>query len=414
MTITVVCDILGEENNGTAVASMNLIRYLQKQNYDVRVLCADPTKSGTDNYFVVPNRSFGKALDAIVRRAGVTLAKTDKDIVARAIDGADHVHIMFPLGLGMAAAKLARERGISITAGFHMQAENLTSFIKLSRCRFVNTFVYKYIYKHVYRYADGIHYPTVLIRSIFEKRIKHDTPGYVISNGVQSLFKKRDVVRPPEYDGKIVIVSTGRYTTEKSQDTLIKAVARSKHKDSIQLILAGQGGREKKFRRLSKKFAVPPVFRLYDREELVDLLNYCDLYVHPAVAELEGIACLESIACGSMTIVSDSKYSATRNFVIDESCIFKHRDSKDLARVIDYWIDNSQKRAEYRQKYAQSEVALDQEDCMREMEKMILSVHDNKIKASASEESAATAQNGASDKRNDDGDDDIVDAKESV
>ncbi len=409
MTITVVCDILGEENNGTAVAAMNLIRFLKKKNYDVRVLCADQSKLGMDNYFVVPNRSFGKALNAIVRRVGVSLAKTDKSIVAASLDGADHVHIMMPLGLGMAAAKAAHEKNISVTAGFHMQAENLTSYIKMSRLKPVNTFVYKFIYKHVYRYVDGIHYPTELIRRLFETRIKHETPGHIISNGVQSLFRRREVARPVELDGKIVIVSTGRYSTEKSQDTLIKAVARSKHRDEIRLILAGQGVKEKKYRKLAKKLPVPPVFKLYSREELADVLNYCDLYVHPAVAELEGIACLESIACGCMTIVSDSKNSATREFAIDDSCIFKSRDSKDLARVIDFWIDHPDERAEYKNRYAESPVVHDQEDCMREMEQMILSVHENKLAACACAETAAQADTPQNSQ-----DDDVIDAKETV
>ena len=38
MTITVVCDVLGEENNGTTIAAMNLIRSL-KAKAEVRVIC---------------------------------------------------------------------------------------------------------------------------------------------------------------------------------------------------------------------------------------------------------------------------------------------------------------------------------------------------------------------------------------
>ena len=37
MTITIVCDILGEEINGTTIACMNLIRYLRAQGHTVRV-----------------------------------------------------------------------------------------------------------------------------------------------------------------------------------------------------------------------------------------------------------------------------------------------------------------------------------------------------------------------------------------
>ena len=137
---------------------------------------------------------------------------------------------------------------------------------------------------------------------------------------------------------KIVILSVGRYSDEKSQDTLIKAVLRSEYRDKIQLILAGQGLNDRKYIRLAKHLPIKPIFGTHSRSEIVDMLNYCDLYVHPAVAELEGIACLEAIACGKMTIVSNSKKSATKDFAVDEKCIFKRRNAKDLAHILDYWI----------------------------------------------------------------------------
>lgn len=89
---------------------------------------------------------------------------------------------------------------------------------------------------------------------------------------------------------------------------------------------------------------------------------------------MEGIACLEAIACGKMTIVSDSKNSATKDFAIDEKCVFKHKNPKDLACVIDYWISNPEKRIEYENRYLNSSIVYRQEDCMRKMEKMIMEV----------------------------------------
>ena len=50
---------MGEENNGTTIAAMNLIRYLKKAGHEVRVLCPDKTKKDLEGYFVVPTRSFG-------------------------------------------------------------------------------------------------------------------------------------------------------------------------------------------------------------------------------------------------------------------------------------------------------------------------------------------------------------------
>lgn len=378
MIITIVCDVLGKENNGTTIAAMNLIRFLKKQGHTVKVLCADQNRKGQDGFYVVPNISFGKMLDKYVANIGVTLAKADKDIVTSALKGSDLIHTMLPFSLGMASVKIAKELNIPITAGFHMQAENLTSYIKLNKLKPANKFVYKYIWKHVYQYVDGIHYPTKFIQNIFEKNIKKTTPGYVISNGVHDYVKKRDIAKPEEFKDKFVILTTGRYAREKSQDTLIKAIRYSKHKNEIQLILGGMGVKEKKYKKLAKKLPIPPIFKFYSRTEIIDVLNYSDMYVHPAEIELEGIACLEAIVCGKLTIVSDSKLSATKEFAIDDTCIFKHRNPKDLARVIDYWIDRPELRKQYEQKYLESSRVFNQDECMKQMENMMKTVIQNK------------------------------------
>lgn len=380
MIVTIVCDVLGEENNGTTVAAMNLIRFLKAQGHTVRILCGDQDKKGQENVYVVPNMNFGKMLNKFVDKVGVTLAKPDKDIIREALSGADICHIMVPLSLGISACKIAREMGLPITAGFHMQAENFTSYFKLNKIKYANNLVYKYIYKNQFKYVDGIHYPTQFIRDIFESNIKKETPGYVISNGVHDYVERRETPKPDKWKDKIIILSTGRYSREKSQDTLIRAINLSKYKDQIQLILAGKGQKEKQYRDLSRKFKIHTHFGLFGRNDIIDVLNYSDLYVHPAEIELEGIACLEAIACGKLTIVSDSKLSATREFAVDERCIFKCRDYKDLARVIDYWIDNKEEKKIVEDKYLNSSIAFNQNECMKKMEQMMLEVIEKKHK----------------------------------
>ena len=374
MRILVVCDVLGKENNGTTIAAMNLIRFLAARGHDVRILCADQDKKEMEGVYVVPNLKFGMPLDAYVEKVGVTLAKTDLAVIRAAMEGVDHVHVMLPFVLGMKVTKLAREKGLPVTAGFHMQAQNFTTHLKLHRVGFANKAVYRFIYRHVYRHVDAIHYPTTFIRDVFESSVKHATNGYVISNGVHEYVKPRVVEKPVPYKDKIVILTTGRYSREKSQDTLIKAVALSKYRDDIQLILGGHGPKEAHYKRLARKLTNPPVFQFYSRTEIIDVLNYADFYVHPAEVELEGISCLESIACGKLTIVSDSKHAATKGFALDERCVFRTRSAKDLARVIDYWIEHPEQRREYERKYQESACAFDQENCMLQMEAMIKEV----------------------------------------
>ena len=383
MIVTIVCDVLGEENNGTTIAAMNLIRYLKKQGHIVRILCADQNKKGQENCWVVPNMNFGKTLNKYVEKVGVTLAKPVEDIIRDCIKGSDVVHILIPLYLSMNAIKIAKEYDIPMTASFHMQAENLTSYFKLNNVKFINAAVYKIIYKYVYQYVDKIHFPTKFIEEIFEKNIKKTTPGCVISNGVNDYVKKENIEKPLEYQNKIVILTTGRYAREKSQDTLIKAIYHSKYKDKIQLILGGQGIKEKEYRKLAKNLPIQPLFKFYSRTEIIDVLNYSDIYVHPAEIELEGISCIEAIACGKLTIVSNSKLSATKEFAVDERCIFKCRKPKDLARVIDYWIDHPEEKKIIEDKYLHSALAFNQEKCMEKMEQMLfdaIKVHKNQEK----------------------------------
>ena len=76
MKITVICDVLGEENNGATHAAMNFINSLQSKGHDVTIVCPDQDKKGQENYFVCPARSFGP-LNGYVRKVGVTIAKAD-------------------------------------------------------------------------------------------------------------------------------------------------------------------------------------------------------------------------------------------------------------------------------------------------------------------------------------------------
>ena len=382
MKITVICDVLGEENNGATHAGMNFINSLQNKGHDVTIVCPDQYREGQENYYVCPARSFGP-LNSYVKKVGVTIAKADDAIIEEAIKNADIIHCHLPFTMSNHAIKLAKKYNIPLTASFHMQAENFTCHIKLQKVKPINTAVYKFIYKHTYRYVNAVHYPTEFIRSTFESRVKQKTNAYVISNGVNASCQKKDVEKPKHLQDKFVILSTGRYCTEKAQDVLIKAIAKSKHKENIHVILAGQGPKLPKYQKLAKKLGVPVQFSLFSRSEIADVINYCDLYVHPARIELEGIACLEAITCGKPTIVSDSKKAATKFFAIDNRCIFKNNNHNDLARVIDFMYENPHLCKEFGEKYYASADKYNQAKCMDEMEKMLFETIENHKKSQA-------------------------------
>lgn len=376
MKIAVVCDVLGEENNGATHAGMNLIRSLQAKGHEVRIVCPDQDKKGQAGYYVCPQRSFGP-FNNYVKKVGVTIAKADEKIIEEAIKDVDIIHLHLPFPMSNCAIKIAKKYDIPLTASFHMQAENLTSYLKMQKIKPINNFVYKFIYKHTYKHVDAVHYPTDFIKNTFEEKIKKETNGYVISNGVNPACTRKETPKPENLKDKFVILSTGRYCNEKAQDVLIKAIGKSKYKDKIQLILAGQGLKRKKFEKLAKKAGIEPIMKLFPREEIADVINYADLYVHPARIELEGIACLEAICLGKPTIVSDSKKSATKFFAVDDRCIFENNNPKDLAKKIDFMIEHEKLRKEIGEMYFKSAKKYDQLECMDEMEKMFFETIEN-------------------------------------
>ncbi len=305
MTITIVCDILGEENNGTTIACMNLIRFLRAQGHTVRVVCADQDKAGNECFYVVPELNL-YLLNPIVERNGVTLPRPDRSLLEDAIRDCDVVHTTFVLQLSHTAVKIAKAYNKPITSSFHCQAENVTAHFLCKDLDAINRGVYRACYQMVYQYSDIIHYPTQFIRDTFEA-VVGPTNGRVISNGVNSMFTPGPAKRPAGLEGKFLIVSTGRLSSEKNQEILIKAIGRSAHREQIHLILAGEGPREEHYRHLADKYGVDMEIAFFSRQDLLNLLRCADLYCHPAEVEIESIACLEAIACGLVPVIANSR-----------------------------------------------------------------------------------------------------------
>ena len=370
MIACIVCDILGEKNNGTTLAATNLIDYLKSKGHEVRVVCCDKDKNNLENYYVTPTLDLGKFCNKILEKNGVTPAKADESVLRRAIEGSDVVHLLIPFFLARRAAKIAKELNKPITASFHCQAENVTAHVFMMNFPLANTLVYKNFYKHVYQYCDIIHYPTTFIRDVFEKET-HKTNAVVISNGVNEQFYKD--VPSNRISDKFTIVCTGRYSKEKAQHLLIKATAKSKHRDDIKLVFAGAGPYENSLKKLSAKHGTDAEFRLFPRDELLSLLHGADLYVHTAIIEIEAIACLEAIVSGLIPVINNSPRSATKAFALDGNNLFKLNDANDLAAKIDFWYEHPELIKEYKTRYKSIIANFDQKECMHKMEEMLLS-----------------------------------------
>ena len=373
MKICVVSDVLDEENNGTTIAAMNLIRSLKEKGHEVKIVCPVTKYHNGDDFYFVPKLKLPKVLQNIVDKNNVVIGRPKKKIFYEAMKDCDVVHVMIPLFIGPKAARFAKKKlHKPVTIGFHAQAENVSSHILgLMNSKMVNKVIYKHYYNTAYKYADCIHYPTNFIRNVFED-IVGDTNGYVISNGVQKIFKPTESEKPEELKNKKVILFTGRLSLEKSHSILIKAISKSKYEKDIQLILAGQGPRKDEILKLSSKLLTnQPIINFYSREELVKIINYADLYCHPAEVEIEAISCLEAICCGLVPVIANSPKCATKEFALDERSLFTVNDPDSLRDRIDYWFDHPDELKEMKEKYANSASRFDFDECMDKMELMI-------------------------------------------
>ena len=375
MKIAVVADVLGAENNGTTIAAMNLIRSLKAKGHEVRVICPDTDKIKEPGYYIVPTLVFKrlKFINRYIEKNQVTIARADQKIMEEALSDVDIIHSMVGFSLGMFALKYSREHHIPFTSGFHAQAENITSHFRLANSEIANFQVYSFLWHHYFKHVDAIHYPTQFICDLFESYFGH-TNGFVISNGVHALFTPRPVASRPE-NHKFTILMIGRYSYEKNQLLLYKAMRYSQHQKDIQIIFAGQGPVEKKMLKAGKKLINKPLLGFYKHDQLRDIIDQADLYVHTANIEIESISCLEAISSGLVPLISNSKLSAARYFALEPRSLFEADNPRDLAKKIDYWFENQDELVEARKLYQGFTEHFAFDHCMDTMEKMLIKTY---------------------------------------
>lgn len=373
MQVTIACDVLGDANNGTSLAAYNLISKLKSAGITVKVLCCDQYKEGEPGFYVLKTFNFGP-FNNYVKKNGVALGKVDEKTVDDACRGSDLIHAMMPFGIGKAAAIYAHKHHIPLSAGFHCQAENITSHIFMRKFKLANNIAYNVMWKRLYQYCDAIHYPTRFIKEYCGMHgYDKGAVNYVISNGVNTkIFHPYEVVKKPYLKNKFTIIMCGRLSKEKEQIKLLKAVKHSKHERDIQILLCGDGPRRTKLLKWGYLHLTNcPIIRIFKHEELYQGLCQGDLYVHTSSVEIEAISCLEAMACGLVPIIANSPKSATKKFALSEKNSYNFRSVKDLSNKIDYWIEHVEERREARVAYIEYTKQFDFERSMEHMLRMV-------------------------------------------
>lgn len=350
MKILLVMDQFDEGNNGTTISAQRFAKALRDEGHEVRVAASGEPAEGK---YPMPAIRFLPIADSIIKSQGMVLAKANPETLEQAIAWADVVHFMMPFALSRAGLRIAKEMGKPVTAAFHVQPENITSTLHMGRSKKVNELLYDWFRDDFYDQFDHIHCPSCFIANQL-KNHGYKAKLHVISNGVSPEFEPVVRQKEPELAHKFVILSVGRYSEEKRQDVLIRAVRKSAHAGKIQLILAGQGPKKKSLERKGFFLKNRPIMGFYDTKRLCELMAMSDLYVHAADVEIEAIACLEAVASGLVPVIANSPLSATPQFALDERSLFEAGNAADLAKKIDWWYEHATQRREMGKLYAKS------------------------------------------------------------
>lgn len=354
MKILFVLECANWSSNGTTATCNRFAEELIKKGHEVKVVGCQylvPSEK-PDHYVEVPYYKF-PVFEGIIHKEGFNFCRCHPRYLVDSIKWADVVHVLLPMKFGNTARLLAMAYKKPVTTAFHLQPQNITSAIHMQRARVVNAALYYGFRRYLYHGIRRIHCPSEMIARELRRHGYRKNDLYVISNGVIPFFHRIGSERPKEYEGKTIVVMSGRLSSEKRQDLIIKAVARSKYNKNIQVILCGQGPKKAKYEKLAAKWGLanPLVMKFCNSEELRNILCYTDIYIHASDFEIEGISCLEAIACGVVPIISNAKASATSSFALHPESIFKHGSWRDLMRKIDWFIEHEDVRKQQAAEY---------------------------------------------------------------
>lgn len=339
MNIVIVVDCMDSLTNGTVMTTKRFVSGLRNLGHQVRLVAFGV--EGEEDFNL--KEKYLPVVSEVCNLHQIKLGKYDEHMLMQAYKGADIVHLLMPFELEKKCKKLADKMGIPTTAAFHVQPENITYNIKLSWFEPANKFIYKFFLNSFYRNFNHIHCPSNFIAEQLRKN-KYNAKLHIISNGVSNEFEPPKELKILD-KGKINILMIGRLDKEKNQQVIIKAISLSKYKEQIHLTLLGKGTQKKQLIKLQEKLDINPIeFNFLSTEELVKKIHTMDLYIHSSIVEIEAIACIEAISCGLVPIIASSKKSASRQFALEEQNLFINNNPQDLARKIDYWIDNEERK----------------------------------------------------------------------
>ena len=263
----------------------------------------------------------------------------------------DIVNVCSPYPIGVSAMLCAKKYGIPVVGSIHILPENMLSpFLNSRYYNMMN----RYSWSYLVRFFNLVDWATVPTQTGAEMYVDRGLKTKItpISNGVNTKIFN------PNNDGeylrkkfkipkKNVVLYTGRMSSEKNLDVLIKAIPLVLKEIDAHFLFCGSGGGYKQdMKKLTKNLHVSDKTTFtdfLDWKNYINIYSLADLFVMPAEAELQSIVTMEAIASGLPVVVVNR--GAVPELVLDNGLLFDPRNSKQLAsNIVKILSDKTLKR----------------------------------------------------------------------
>lgn len=296
MKILIVIDDYFNQSNGMCISTQRFAHEYRKMGQEVRIL-----STGKDADYPVPElKIYIPIIYGLIKKQGFHFAKPISKTLKKAIDWADIIQVETPFPVSWRAARLAKKRAKPAIGTFHIYPQNITASVPILDNKFGNWCFMTFFKKVSFRNCTALQVPTPKVaRWLKQHHFKQKL--FVVTNGISEKFiknpHKENVGHP------FTILYIGRFSHEKRQETLFKAMQLAKHASEIRLIFAGQGPLKKEYEKLADKLPKKPVMQYFSPADLRKVMIQTDLVVHCADVEIEGMACMEAFASGCVPVI---------------------------------------------------------------------------------------------------------------
>jgi glycosyltransferase involved in cell wall biosynthesis len=316
LRILVGTDTYPPDINGAAYHTARLVAGLAARGHEVHVLCPS---QGRFDATVAHNRvtehrlmSWHTPLHPSFRVcAPFGLSRVAADAIGQSRPDVIHVQGHFPIGRAVAA--VARAVGLPVVATNHFMPDNLVGYIRLPTV-FTGRLV-RWAWRDATRILDRADVVTAPTDTAVRLLQAHglSTPAQPVSCGINlNTFRPGDHHRSKTRFGlphRPRLGFVGRLDTEKHLDEAITALAAVRDHVDAQLVIAGLGTQRTTLQAQATRAGVSEYVHFLGflpDADLPDLYTAMDVFVMPGRAELQSLATLEALACGTPVVAANA------------------------------------------------------------------------------------------------------------